>query len=156
MPFRDSAFIVITLTLSFLLPRQACGETNPAVAAGGAHALALAADGSVWAWGFNDQGQLGDGTLQYSTAPILVQGLPEIKAVSAGYTSSMALGHDGSVWTWGSNLSGELGDGTTTSRHRPIKIQGLDNVDAVTLNASTAMAIKNDGTLWLWGQNSHR
>jgi len=149
-----TSLLLAGLTLIMLQVSPANGAAHSTVAAGGAHSLALAEDGSVWAWGFNDQGQLGDGSLQFSTAPILVHGLPAIKAISAGYTSSIALAQDGSVWTWGSNDSGELGDGTTNARHRPAKIQGLDQVTAIAMSAGTGMAVKADGTLWLWGQSS--
>jgi alpha-tubulin suppressor-like RCC1 family protein len=141
------------LIATLLSGAAAFAMTYATVAAGGGHALALADDGTVWAWGFNDQGQLGDGTLQYSTAPVQVQGLPEIKAISAGYTSSMALGRDGTVWTWGSNQSGELGDGTATSHPRPSKISTLDQINAIAMGAGTAMALRTDGTVWLWGLN---
>jgi len=149
-------FLTVSLALLFstLLPAAATGTTPYAtVAAGGAHALALADDGTVWAWGFNDQGQLGDGSLQYTTSPVQVQGLPEIRTISAGYTNSMALGRDGSIWTWGSNQFGELGNGTTVSHSRPEKITTLDHIIAIALNAGTGMAVQDDGSLWLWGQN---
>lgn len=159
-PFQISApsktiCAALALLLATLLPLVAAGSTSSrAVAAGGAHALALADDGVVWAWGFNDQGQLGDGSLQYSTAPIQVQGLPAIQAISAGFTNSMALDREGSVWAWGSNQFGELGDGTTTSHARPEKIKGLDHINAIALNAGRGMAIREDGSLWLWGQDN--
>lgn len=148
--------IVITLGITIatcLSGTAAFASPHATVAAGGGHALALADDGTVWAWGFNDQGQLGDGTLQYATAPVQVQGLPEIKAISAGYTSSMALGRDGTVWTWGSNQSGELGDGTTNSHSRPVRISSLEQISSIATNAGIGMALQTDGTVWLWGQN---
>ena len=147
------AFMAL-LCAVFCPEATAVGATYATVAAGGGHALALADDGTVWAWGFNEHGQLGDGTLQYATSPVQVQGLPKVKAISAGYTSSMALGRDGSVWTWGSNQSSQLGDGTTTSRVRPGEIQALDHVTTIAMNAGIGMAVKDDGNLWLWGQNA--
>jgi hypothetical protein len=87
-----------------------------AVSAGGSHTLGLRADGSVWAWGANGSGQLGDGTTTQRTTPVAVSGLTGVVAIAAGGQHSLALGSDGSVWSWGANGSGQLGDGTTTQR----------------------------------------
>ncbi len=71
------------------------------------HSLALKTDGSLWAWGLNDQGQLGDGTNEWRLSPVQV--LTGVAAVAAGSTHSLAFKTDGSLWTWGAF---PLGDGT--------------------------------------------
>jgi len=80
-----------------------------AVAAGYEHTLALASDGSVWTWGNNDYGQLGDGTNVDRNIPVKVHGLTSVIAIAAGHFHSLALKNDGSVWVWGA--SSNLGNG---------------------------------------------
>ncbi len=128
---------------------------GPGTLAGGAsHFIALQPDGTVWAWGSNNNGQLGDGSTSASPVPVRVAQLPaNIVAVSAGGNHSMALTSDGNVWTWGRNDFGELGDGTTTARRTPVAVPGLTNVAAIEMGSFHAAAIKRDGTVWTWGNN---
>ena len=86
------------------------------VVAGSYHTLALRQDGTVWAWGQNSYGQLGDGTSMQRTNPVRVPGLSGVVALAAGQYHSLAVKSDGTVWAWGYNLNGQLGDGTTTQR----------------------------------------
>jgi Regulator of chromosome condensation (RCC1) repeat/PKD domain len=102
-----------------------------AAAAGSQHSLAVRTDGTVWAWGANWSGQLGDGTTQQRTTPGQVSGLTNAAAVAAGYIHSLVLGTDGTVWAWGGNPYGQLGDGTTQLRTTPEEASGLTNVAAV-------------------------
>ena len=74
-----------------------------AVAAGGSHSLALKSDGTVWAWGSNSNGQLGDGTFNFHPTPTQVPGLTGIIAIAAGQNHSLALKSDSTVWAWGQN-----------------------------------------------------
>ena len=84
-----------------------------AIAAGEVHSLALKSDGTVWAWGNNYYGQLGDGTTTDRYTPVQVQGLSSVVAVAADISHSLAVKSDGTVWAWGKNDHGQLGDGTT-------------------------------------------
>jgi len=93
------------------------------VAAGSAHALAVAADGTVWAWGRNANGQLGDGTTVNRYAPVQVIGLSGVVSVSAGSGHSLALKADGTVWAWGVNFYGQRGDGILLDRLLPVRLQ---------------------------------
>lgn len=102
-----------------------------AIAAGYNHFLALLADGRVFAWGANADGQLGNGALTLNgtfpgAVPIPVQviaPLPaSIVAIGAGYSHSLALAADGSVWAWGANRGGQLGDGTIATRATPARV----------------------------------
>src|ERR1041385_6523549 len=99
---------VLPSTLHFSpFPRQVDGFTNAiAVAAGATHALALTADGRVFAWGTNDAGQLGNGTTNYSATAVQVQSLTNATAISAGGYHSIALLADGTVRCWGDNSLG--------------------------------------------------
>jgi len=124
-----------------------------AVAAGGYHSLALKADGTVWAWGSNSAGQLGDGTDEYRVAPVQVAGLGGVVAVSAGSGHSLALKADGSLWAWGSGLHGQVGDGFLLSRQRPVRVSTLSGVVAMCAGVRHSVAVKADGSLWAWGGN---
>jgi hypothetical protein len=125
-----------------------------AVAAGG-HSLALASDGSVWAWGNNGNGQLGDGTTTTRFAPTQVVGLGGVAAISAGWAHSLALAKDGTVWAWGWNTSGQLGTGTTQDSHTQVQISGLTGVVAVAAGKEQSFALKADGTVLAWGYNAY-
>ena len=122
-----------------------------AISAGYYQALALKADGTVWAWGGNHYGQLGDGTTTHRLTPIQVPGLTGMVAVVASGYFSVALKADGTVRTWGSNSSGQLGDGTTTHRSTPLQVPGLDRVVTVAGGTGHLLALKADGTLWTLG-----
>jgi hypothetical protein len=113
--------------------------------AGGGHTLALKADGSVWAWGLNSVGQLGDGTTINRTTPVRVSGLTNVTGIAAGGFHSVARTRDGRVWTWGYNGSGQLGDGTTTGRLSPVPVLGLAGVVAIAAGDTHTMAVGATG-----------
>jgi alpha-tubulin suppressor-like RCC1 family protein len=97
------------------------------VSAGDGHALAVLGDGSLWAWGDNSHGQLGDGTTDYHAEPVRVTGLDGVRRALAGYNHSLALREDGSLWSWGANGDSQLGDDTRADRARPGPVQGLSS-----------------------------
>ena len=123
------------------------------VAAGEQHALALAEDGTVWAWGNNSSGRLGDGTQTTRGTPRQVVGLTNVVEVSAGAHHSLALKEDGTVWAWGYNYHGQLGDGSTTQRITPVQVSGLTSVSHISAGNLHSLALKADGTVWAWGFN---
>jgi len=123
-----------------------------AIASSGTHVLALRDDGSVVAWGYNDRGQLGDGTRAESREPVAVKGLGDVVAVAAGARHSVALRGDGSVVAWGENDGGQLGDGTRKFRHRPVAVGGLDGgVRAIAAGDHKNYAVLADGSVVGWG-----
>ena len=119
------------------------------------HALLVKPDGKVFAWGGNDHGQLGDGTVVDSATGVTVANVIGITAVAANHSFSMALRDDGTVWTWGSNEWGQLGDGTYDSRPVPAQVSGLGGIVAISAGSMHALALKNDGTVWTWGSNDN-
>nr|WP_269456777.1 Ig-like domain-containing protein [Thermanaeromonas toyohensis] len=126
-----------------------------AIATHGNHSLALKSDGTVWAWGANAYGQLGDGTTTNRLTPVQVWNLSGVVAIAGGGNHSLALKSDGTVWAWGYNGAGQLGDGTTISRYTPVQVQGLSGVVAVAGGSNHSLALKSDGTVWAWGQNGY-
>jgi alpha-tubulin suppressor-like RCC1 family protein len=136
------------------------GAEVKAIAGGQGHTLALNSDGTVWAWGYNFDGQLGDGTKANSTRPVRVGKLGRVQAIAAGAFFNQALKEDGTVWAWGSNtsgqdneLSGQLGDDAITSSNRPVEVGDLGGVEAIAAGSSHSLALKEDGTVWAWGAN---
>ncbi|MCI2254829.1 Ig-like domain-containing protein [Domibacillus sp. PGB-M46] len=124
-------------------------------AAGYEHSVFLKNDGTVWTWGKNDVGQLGDGTNNNRFLPGQVAGLSDIIAVDAGFNFNVALRQDGTVWAWGSNSSGQLGNGTNVHSAVPVQVQGIQDAVSIAAGSSTAYAILIDGTVlsWGWGGN---
>jgi alpha-tubulin suppressor-like RCC1 family protein len=130
--------------------------TNVAeVAVGTSHTCARQTDGSLWCWGLNSDGQLGDGTTDGKSSPVLIMSLaPTTAEIAAGAYHTCARQADGSLWCWGLNADGQLGDGTTNSKPSPTGLPALNaNVAEVVGGADHTCARKTDGTLWCWGNN---
>jgi len=124
-----------------------------AISAGGFHSLALKGDGTVMAWGSNQHGQLGDGSLTRSDVPVAVSGLSEVTALAAGNSHSLALQSDGSVEAWGANQHGALGDGTETDSSLPVAVSGASGVTAISAGVQDSLALLGDGSAIAWGEN---
>lgn len=126
------------------------------LAGGFYHALALKSDGTVWSWGDDANGQLGDDLASADQAtPVQVSGLTNITAISAGWFHSMALKNDGTVWAWGSDGFGQLGDDVAlVNQNTPVQVSGLTNIVAIAGGAYHSLALKSDGTVWSWGWDS--
>ena len=143
------------------------GKTIVQVAAGATHSLALATDGTIYAWGKNEYGQLGNDSTINSPIPVAVKttGTPmdgkKIIQIHAGYEHSLALASDGTVYAWGRNNSGQLGKNDATDTHIPAAVQTLGTPMAgkviVQLAAgnSQSMALASDGTVYTWGWNQY-
>jgi len=127
-----------------------------AVAAGAEHSVALKRDGTVWTWGRNTTGQLGNGeTTDVNYSPVMVSGLSSIMEITAGDNHTIALKQDRTtVWAWGSNAYGQLGDGGREMKLRPIQVEGIRNVKAISSGANHSIVIKEDGTVWTWGRHT--
>ena len=120
-----------------------------------AHNVLVLRRGTVWAWGHNFYGQLGNGTNTNQSTPVQVEDLLGVVDISAGHNFSLALKSDGTVWSWGSNEFGRLGIGTPapSSANRPMKVVNLTSITAIAAGSDHALALRSDGTVWAWGSN---
>ena len=134
----------------------------PMVSAGSAHVVALKANGTVWTWGYNVNGELGDGKNRNTNIPVqVVTGaqdsnsgyLENIIQVAAGSNHNLALDKDGTVWAWGSNGYGQIGNNTTTSSSLPVKVTGLTDAVSIAAGYYNSFAVRKDGSVWSWGRN---
>jgi alpha-tubulin suppressor-like RCC1 family protein len=146
-----SVFICIAICQA-----SAATATNIVAVDSGAYAhFALADDGTVWAWGNNMKGQMGDAAMETIEAPFKVSGLSGVKAISSDSSHTVFLKEDGTVWASGKNDHGQLGDGTITARTGLVQCKGLTKIIAISANDDMALALKEDGTVWVWGYYSH-
>ena len=115
-------------------------------------AFVVKVDGTLWAWGRNNHGQLGVGDTEDRYTPVKV--MDNVSTIALGYRdSTYAVKTDGTLWAWGNNYWGQLGVGDTKNRYAPVKV--MDNVSTITTNGGTAYVVKADGTLWAWGNNDY-
>jgi len=126
-----------------------------AIDAGGRHNLALKSDGTVWAWGDNNSGQIGNGTLTDLVLVVQITSLSNnILAISAGTAHSMALSKTGQVYVWGQNDAGQLGNGTSSGYAvTPTLNTNISGVAQIQAAGFHNVALKTDGTVWAWGVN---
>jgi alpha-tubulin suppressor-like RCC1 family protein len=146
------------------VPLRVAGLTGvTAIAAGTWAGYALKSDGTVWAWGSDNAGQLGQGYVRDSNVPVRVWELTDVTAIAASHQTAYALRADGTVWAWGSDLWDGLGGGTcptgqTCPPHTPVRVSlplpGTTRITAIAAgNSETAYALRSDGTMWAWGRN---
>ena len=139
------------------LASDQAGESGWAVqvSAGEAHTCVLTANSAVWCWGFNDYGQLGDGTTRSHGLPVAVLGLDEeIVMISAGGDHTCALTRGGGIKCWGWNEKGQLGDGTTIDRPAPVDVVELTSgVRTISSGGSHTCALTESGGVKCWGNN---
>jgi alpha-tubulin suppressor-like RCC1 family protein len=125
------------------------------LAGGGYSAYALGVNGTVWAWGDNLEGQLGNGSASAGVdVPVRVPEMSRAVALAASFNAAYALQRDGTVWAWGDNADGELGNAGPTTRHLPVRVQRLGRMAQIAAGGFSAYALGANGTVWAWGDNA--
>ena len=143
-------------------PVQVPGTTWRSIDSGVNHVVATKTDGTLWCWGSDDEGLLGQNSLQNKSSPIQVPGTNWSTHVAASY-GTWALKTDGTFWAWGKNGYGQLGQNSTVKYSSPVQIAGTWSSISGSSNANMMshaaymgmLAIKTDGTLWGMGYNAH-
>jgi alpha-tubulin suppressor-like RCC1 family protein len=124
------------------------------IEAGGTHSLALKANGTLWAWGQNAFGQLGDNTLVDKSTPVQIDAAVDWVSVAAGGSHTLALKEDGTLWAWGKNSpSGQLGDNSFIDKKIPVQIGADTDWLSIAAGGNHSLALKSDWSLWAWGRN---
>ena len=125
-----------------------------AIAAGSEFSLALLKDGTVLAWGANEEGQLGNGKTARITTPEPVKSLSNVTAIAAGGEFALARLSNGTVMSWGAGGEGQLGAGKYSRSLTPVAVKGLSGVTAIAAGGEFALARLSNGTVMSWGSNA--
>ncbi len=165
VPFGDDVFDVTvpefaqTERKEFVLDKVMFGNDynefssvkNVQIEAGENFTIVLKENGTVWSWGNNKYGQLGNGTTVQSGVPQKVKELSDIVYINAGATFAFAINNSGEVFAWGDNRYAQLGDGTNTQRTKPVRTSQINDIKKISAGYYHAVALKNDGTVYFWG-----
>ena len=122
----------------------------------GEHTLGIDEEGNLWAWGRNENGELGNGTTENSAKPIQILEGTKFKKVSSGNWFSIAIDEEGNLWSWGQNARGQLGNGTETDRDQansPAKIKEGTKFKEISAGRTHSLALDEEGNIWSWGSN---
>ena len=120
------------------------------------HVAAIKSDNTLWMWGYNGSGQLGNNTLNNYSSPIQVGTGSQWFQVATGQSHTLAIDTNGRLWAWGSGATyGQLGLGNTTSYSSPKQVGSSTNWIKVAAGINASYGLKSDGTLWSWGQGNH-
>lgn len=133
---------------------QVAAQCWTTVSAGYSQIIAIADDGSMWAWGLNRYGELGTGNTINSSVPIQVGTDNDWVAISAGQgpqSFNLAQKADGTLWSWGRNSKGQLGDGTNIDKSSPVQIGSENDWISFSAGYGHALAVRANGTCWSWG-----
>ena len=142
-------------------PIQIGTESNwQTINAGTGHVIALKTNGTLWAWGYNAYGQVGDGTgnggiLNIKKNPTQIGIDNDWQYIDCAFRSSLAVKSNGTLWAWGGNDYGQLGVGDNVDRNVPTQVGTSSDWQSLSSNGIATVAIKNNGTLWSWGSNQY-
>ncbi len=133
----------------------ASGTTWTAVAAGSNFVVAIRSDGTLWAWGNNTSGQIGNGSSSGNVpTPTQIGSATNWSMVAAGSDFALAIQSGGSLWAWGGNTSGQLGNGSTVNVAAPVQIGTASTWSYVAAGSDFSLAIDSNSALWTWGDNT--
>lgn len=135
------------------VPVEANASPWTNVACGASHTVALRADGTLWSWGKNADGQLGISNTTDKNFPTKIGVVSTWKGLACGTNHTAAWRADGTLWTWGDNSQGQLGDGTIGDRNAPVKIGLAQDWTHVSCGVSHTIGRRSGGSLWGWGGN---
>jgi RHS repeat-associated protein len=142
------------LLLSIAVARGQTNLTTLSLSAGQRHALALRSDGSVWAWGTNQFGELGLGTNTLVSSPTRIASITNVISISAGPLHSLVVESNGTVWAWGTNNDGRLGSGNFITASNPVSVTRITNAVMAAAGGNHSLAVLANGSVMAWGANS--
>jgi alpha-tubulin suppressor-like RCC1 family protein len=145
------AFWSFTITLSYSQGSQ----STPQIALGQSFSLALKANGTVWAWGSNDRGQLGNGNKRHSTTPEQVIGLPPVVSIAATQRTAYAIDQNGKLWIWGSTYDLSETSLKNTDALKPIQVPDIQGLISISAGKNHVLALDNNGNIYAWGAGTN-
>jgi hypothetical protein len=136
---------------------QGLDWANPTKSCYSQHYVTLKTDSTMWGWGSNANGELGNSTVVSNNSPIQIAVLSGVvwSSVGLGYRTTFAIDTSGRLWTWGQNSYGKLGLNDLIHRSSPVQVGANTNWSFVAGGMFHTVALKTDGTLWCWGKNSY-
>ncbi len=115
--------------------------------------MAIKTNGTLWAWGRNRDGQLGNGKRRFKKVPVKIGNDSNWESVSAGGAHTVAIKTNGTLWAWGRNRDGQLGNGKRKRKKKPVHIGKDNDWKEVSAGGYHTIALKSDGTIWAWGDD---
>lgn len=138
----------VTRTITVIRSSWAC------ISGGWSHSAGLKTDGSLWAWGLNSYGQVGNGNSAGMDAPVMIGNDKDWAKVAVGGAHTLAIKKDGTLWAWGANGTGQLGNQSRKHAYSPVRIKASDRWKQIAAGKSHSLGIQADGSLWAWGRNA--
>jgi len=109
----------------------------------------------LWAWGFNNFGQVGNSSYNNVSSPVQIGALTNWYQVSCGTSHTVSVKTDNTIWSWGRSNSGQLGQNNTNTLTSPVQLGALTNWEQVSAGLAQTVSVKTNGTLWSWGSNNN-
>lgn len=146
-------FCLLNLLIAASLQAQSGNPSVMNVSVGGFHGAVLKTDGSIWSFGFNGNGQLGDGTTAVRATPVLINAPGDTVQVACSANHTMALSRNGELWAWGANDRGQLGDGTWVGKLTRVRV-GTALYKGIAAGAFHSIGIAPNNVVYTWGRNN--